>query len=90
MRDRDCSACSGDFGLCPCESAVCPVLVQGLLEHGDNVGFPVLSWESGVAPTKPDPLGSCGMRLHLGVTAEAAGTRALLFTELMKYNIDQN
>lgn len=42
----DCSAHFGDFDPCACDSGGCPVPLQGLLECGDHVGFPHLSWQS--------------------------------------------
>ena len=85
MGDGDYSACLGDFDLCACESGVCPVLVQGLLERGEDVGFPLLSWESrqgadvpgGSVKLRP-PLGPIGAQHQLGVTADTPVAPAAL------------
>lgn len=73
MGGGEYSACLGDFALCACESGVCPVLMQGLLEPGDDVGLPLLSWES-LQPSDV-PGGSCETETPVRTRGDAASAR---------------
>lgn len=73
MGDGEYSARLGDFALRACESRVCLILVQGLLDRGDDVGFPLLSWESQQRADVPG--GSCEAETPVRTRGDEASAR---------------